>query len=77
MNSNNSNENKQLKAENKALKKEINRKDKALAETAALLGGCPKIEFVKFTPQHIAFYYLIIHCILWLIFKSLHSRTAS
>jgi len=41
------------------------------------LGGCPKIEFVKFTPQHIAFYYLIIHCILWLIFKSLHSRTAS
>lgn len=37
MNSNNSNENKQLKAENKALKKEINRKDKALAETAALL----------------------------------------
>jgi transposase len=37
MNSNNGNENKQLKAENKALKKEINRKDKALAETAALL----------------------------------------
>ena len=43
----------------------------------ACLGGCLKIEFVKFTPQHIAFYYLIIHCILWLIFKSLHSRTAS
>ena len=37
MNSNNGNKNKQLKAENKALKKEINRKDKALAETAALL----------------------------------------